>query len=196
MTSALVFRRKPRVRSFLEYTVRQTLDQQHTKLKEYSIAVEVFNRPEDFDPRLDSIVRVEARRLRATVDRYYETDGREDEILIRYRRGNYVPSFDKRGEESEYLDPANASFIAGGALMIGVLAGDDSRSLSEMTGQQATASLTILRAPYERETLEFLRSGDRRIVLLKPATMKEVSTLLDGKQSTPAPVEAAVTGEG
>src|SRR5512141_2679400 len=41
MTSAPVFRRKPRVRSFLEYTVRQTLDQQHTKLKEYSIAVEV-----------------------------------------------------------------------------------------------------------------------------------------------------------
>ena len=80
MCSTPLFRRKPRVRSFLEYTVRQTLDQQHAKLKEYSIAVEVFGRPEGFDPRLDSIVRVEARRLRSTVELYYDQEGRADSL--------------------------------------------------------------------------------------------------------------------
>lgn len=179
MCSAALFRRKPRVRSFLEFTVRQTLDDQHAKLKEYSIAVEVFQRPEDFDPRLDSIVRVEARRLRATVERYYETEGHQDRLVIRYRRGNYIPTFESREERAAELDrsAAEAAFRnAGGDLLIGVLA--DAQGYADLAGRQSAASLTILRAPFEASTLERLRNGDSQLVLLRPATAADIDQLL------------------
>src|SRR5665213_1538221 len=69
---------------------------QHHRLKEYLIGLEVFNRQESFDPRVDSIVRVEARRLRAKLDEYYQTEGRDDEILIELRKGSYIPLFEYR----------------------------------------------------------------------------------------------------
>ena len=182
MANAPVFRRKPRVRSFLEYTVRQTLDQQQAKLKEYSIAVEVFNRPEDFDPRLDSIVRVEARRLRATVDRYYETDGRNDDLWIRYRRGNYVPVFEHRSSSagSSLCEGIAQGVFATGAMLVGILAADASATevYSRFAAGQATASVTILRAPFEPETLEMIRSGDPRVVVLKPANAEDLKSIL------------------
>lgn len=60
-------------------------------MKEYLVGVEVFNKLETFDPRIDSIVRVEARRLRSKLDRYYQTEGREDPVVIQFRKGSYVP---------------------------------------------------------------------------------------------------------
>jgi hypothetical protein len=176
MCSAALFRRKPRVRSFLEYTVRQTLDNHHAKLKEYSIAVEVFHRPEDFDPRLDSIVRVEARRLRATVERYYDTEGREDPLLIRYRRGSYIPAFETRDAAARAASVDVLLRGAGGDLLIGVLA--DATDYANLAGRQSAASLTILRAPFEAATLERLRNGDSQLVLLRPATAEDIDHLL------------------
>ena len=159
--------------------MRQTLDDQHAKLKEYSIAVEVFHRPDDFDPRLDSIVRVEARRLRATVERYYETEGTQDRTIIRYRRGNYIPAFETR--EAGSTEPsavlAESAFRnAGGDLLIGVLAG--AQNYADLAGRQSAASLTILRAPFEASTLERLRNGDSQLVLLRPATAADIDQLL------------------
>src|SRR5689334_18318130 len=58
------FASAPRLQSLLKYIVGATLDGQSERLKEYSIAVDVFGRPEGFDPRLDSIVRTQASRLR------------------------------------------------------------------------------------------------------------------------------------
>src|SRR5689334_24256366 len=58
------FARSPRISRFLTFVVEQTLQRQEDKLKEYLLGVEVFGRMESFDPRIDSIVRVEARRLR------------------------------------------------------------------------------------------------------------------------------------
>ncbi|HET8547512.1 MAG TPA: hypothetical protein VFL57_05900 [Bryobacteraceae bacterium] len=179
MVSTQLFRRKPRVCSFLQYTVRQTLAGQTGKLKEYSIAVEVFNRPEDFDPRLDSIVRVEARRLRATVDRYYETDGAADPVLIRYRRGNYVPTFERQDERTR----ETASLLAGGVggVLIGLLSPDDDPS--EVVGR-LSASVMIVRPPFSDEVRELIRSGSRRVVLLKPASRDEVEAILGSAAAT------------
>src|SRR6266851_6724997 len=87
------FARSRRLRRFLRFSVEQTLLQQTENLKEYSIGLEVFEKPESFDPRMDSIVRVVARRLRMMVDRYYETDGAADETLIVFHSGSYVPHF-------------------------------------------------------------------------------------------------------
>lgn len=90
------FARSPRISKFLGFVVEQTLDGQESKLKEYLLGVEVFGRLDSFDPRIDSIVRVEARRLRYKLDKYYETEGQSDPIYIQFRKGCYVPSFSEK----------------------------------------------------------------------------------------------------
>lgn len=85
------FIRSKRLGRFLRFTVEQYLEGRQNSLKEYLVGVEVFNKLESFDPRVDSIVRVEARRLRSKLDRYYETEGRHDSTVIQFRKGSYVP---------------------------------------------------------------------------------------------------------
>jgi serine/threonine-protein kinase len=62
-------------------------------LKEYVIGVEVFDRSPSFDPRIDPIVRVEARRLRAKLKTYYESMGSRDELIVSLPTGCYTPVF-------------------------------------------------------------------------------------------------------
>jgi TolB-like protein/Flp pilus assembly protein TadD len=90
------FHNSERLRRFLRFAVEQVLRGQENKLKEYLIGVEVFDRQESFDPRIDSIVRVEARRLRTKLEQYYEAEGRENPVQIRFRKGSYVPVFGHR----------------------------------------------------------------------------------------------------
>jgi tetratricopeptide (TPR) repeat protein len=89
-----VFVHSHRIRRFLQFVVEECLAGRQHRLKEYLIGMEVFNRLEAFDPRVDSIVRVEARRLRAKLEEYYLTEGREDELRIELRKGSYVPLFE------------------------------------------------------------------------------------------------------
>lgn len=90
-----------RIRSFLKFVVEECLAQRHHRLKEYLIGLEVFNRSDIFDPRVDSIVRVEARRLRAKLEEYYATEGRDEELRILLRKGSYVPVFEYRRHSSQ-----------------------------------------------------------------------------------------------
>ena len=90
------FVRTTRLARLLRYVVEQTLAGRAEELKEYSIATAVFDKPESFDPRLDAIVRVEARALRSRLDAYYEGEGRGDELVIRCLAGTYAPTFDRR----------------------------------------------------------------------------------------------------
>lgn len=89
--SSATFIRSKRLGRFLRFTVEQCLDGQQHSLKEYLVGVEVFNKMESFDPRIDSIVRVEARRLRTKLERYYQTEGKDDQVIIQFRKGSYVP---------------------------------------------------------------------------------------------------------
>jgi tetratricopeptide (TPR) repeat protein len=95
------FARSPRISRFLGFVVEQTLAGQDDKLKEYLLGVEVFNRMESFDPRIDSIVRVEARRLRYKLEKYYEMEGQRDEVFIRFRKGCYIPAFTNKRRSEE-----------------------------------------------------------------------------------------------
>jgi TolB-like protein len=90
------FANADRMSGFLRYIVERALTGESDQLKEYVIGVAVFGRDEQYDPRLDSIVRVEARRLRTKLDEYYAGSGRHDPIVIGMRRGAYVPDFVKR----------------------------------------------------------------------------------------------------
>jgi len=94
--SSETFVRAERLSRFLRFAVEQTLEGQGDKLKEYVVGVEVFQRQQDFDPRIDAVVRVEARRLRAHLMKYYETEGRDDPVRIDFPKGAYVPVFEAR----------------------------------------------------------------------------------------------------
>jgi serine/threonine-protein kinase len=78
----------------------------------------VFDRKADYDPRVDPIVRVEARRLRDKLDSYYEADGRNDDVLICFEKGTYVPVFRRRRDEPA---PAPAPKQAPGPRTVAVL---------------------------------------------------------------------------
>jgi serine/threonine-protein kinase len=83
-----------RLTRFLTHIVNRTIDGDLDSLKEFSIAMEVFDRTADYDPNIDAIVRVEARRLRSKLKAYYEEGpGRSDPVLIGLRPGSYVPIF-------------------------------------------------------------------------------------------------------
>ncbi len=89
------FSANARRRAFLEYIVERTLAGDGPRLKGYTIAVEVFGRSEDFDPQSDSVVRLEARRLRADLDGYYANAGRTDPVRIAIPKGSYIPTFER-----------------------------------------------------------------------------------------------------
>src|ERR1700751_1743889 len=79
---------------FLTHIVNRTIDGDIDSLKEFSIAMEVFDRSSDYDPNVDAIVRVEARRLRAKLKAYYEEgEGKSDAVLIGLRPGRFVHGF-------------------------------------------------------------------------------------------------------
>lgn len=83
----------PSLSRFLRYVVEETLAGREGCIKEYSLGVNVFGRGEDFNPRLDPIVRVQARNLRARIAKYYAGEGTHDPIVIELPKGAYVPVF-------------------------------------------------------------------------------------------------------
>jgi TolB-like protein len=85
-----------RLSRFLRFIVEKELAGDGQRLKEYVIGVEVFDRNADFDPRLDSIVRVEAGRVRAKLEAYYNGPGRDDTVVIRMEKGGYAPMLERR----------------------------------------------------------------------------------------------------
>ncbi len=91
------FRTSPRHRALLRHLVDRSLGNDTAALKENVIAVEVFGRPAGrFDPKLDSIVRVEARRLRARLVSYFSGEGHEAPLRIELPVGSYVPLIAQR----------------------------------------------------------------------------------------------------
>ncbi|MBV8845821.1 MAG: hypothetical protein JO307_23680 [Bryobacterales bacterium] len=85
--------------AFLRFVVERTIGGDGAQLKEYLLGVEIFGRGQDFDPRLDPVVRVEARRLRAKFQEYYEGAGRAEAVRIVIRKGGYVPTFARAEED-------------------------------------------------------------------------------------------------
>ena len=105
---------------FLTHIVNRTIDGDIDSLKEFSIAMEVFDRTSQYDPNIDAIVRVEARRLRGKLKAYYEDgQGTVDPVLIGLRPGSYVPVFRwldaqpaKHREEMEAAPPRGRICVA------------------------------------------------------------------------------------
>src|SRR5207302_4798522 len=99
-------RSSPQLTAFLRFVVEAVLEGSSDRIKGYVIAVEVLKRGAQFNPQIDPIVRVEATRLRRTLERYYAGEGAEDAIVIALPRGTYVPTFTRRtAKRGEDLTP-------------------------------------------------------------------------------------------
>src|SRR5437773_935083 len=90
------FQQVDRLKRFLTFVVQESVAKRGDQLKEYVIGVQVFGKEDSFDPRTDPIVRVQARRLRARLVRYYRDEGQNDEIVIELPKGGYSPLAKRR----------------------------------------------------------------------------------------------------
>ncbi|MEO7650566.1 MAG: hypothetical protein ABIZ80_08850, partial [Bryobacteraceae bacterium] len=94
--SSGIFRDSPIQQRLLRYLVDQSLAGSSAHLKEYTIGAAVFGRRDDFDPRTDSIVRVQVGVLRKKLAAYYAGPGAGDEYVVEVPRGHYAPQFTAR----------------------------------------------------------------------------------------------------
>ena len=92
--------RSPQVAALLRYVVEKTIAGDESSIKAYAIAVDVFGRPSSFDPQSDPIVRVQARRLRALLEQYYDETAPGAPVQIRLPLGRYVPEFFRAAESA------------------------------------------------------------------------------------------------
>ncbi len=81
------------LKAFLRFVVEKTVENGDGGLKEYVIATEVFGRNTDYNSRIDSVVRVQASRLRVKLHDYYATEGKSDQVVIDLPKGHYTPTF-------------------------------------------------------------------------------------------------------
>jgi Tol biopolymer transport system component len=90
------FVRSERMCAFLRFVVECSLSGDVDRLKESVIGISVFNREPGYDPKVDPIVRVEARRLRDKIHEYYQREGAADPVLIDLPKGGYAPAFEMK----------------------------------------------------------------------------------------------------
>jgi serine/threonine-protein kinase len=91
------FSRNERLSGFLRFLVEKHLEGRDSEIKESVIAHEVFGRQAGYDPKVDAIVRTEAIRLRARLEKYYQAEGSQDPLVIELPKGGYRPVFRERG---------------------------------------------------------------------------------------------------
>lgn len=141
------FAQSPRLVRFLEFTVEKTLEGQGEELKEYRIGVEVYGRSGAYDPKIDSIVRSEAVRLRTRLDQYYQGEGASECLLISYAKGRYLPKFEWRAAVPEKAAaPATAAPAAIAVLPFAAVGSDpESELFADGLTEELIAELARLR---------------------------------------------------
>src|SRR5580700_1249214 len=88
-----IFNRAPNLAHVLTYICERYFEGEGAQIKEYNIAVEALGRPAGFDQKRDSIVRVEAHRLRKRLREYYEAEGAGHSVRLDIPSGQYAPQF-------------------------------------------------------------------------------------------------------
>jgi TolB-like protein len=125
--ASAAFNRNERLSQFLRFIVERHLEGEDSQLKESVIAMEVFGRRADYDPKLDSIVRTEAGRLRARLADYYAGEGKHDEVIIEVPKGGYAPLLRHRSVQREEPKPRSERFrflaVAAVLLLVAALIG-------------------------------------------------------------------------
>lgn len=99
------FRNAEKLRRLLSYLIEAHLAGDDAKLKGYTIGIEALDRPDDFDPQLDPIVRVQAKRLRDGLDAFYAHEGQQSAIRILIGKGSYRPQIQRIPVPSMPIEP-------------------------------------------------------------------------------------------
>ena len=100
------FGNAPGLEKALSFLVEPSLAGRGGELKEVILALEVFNRGAEFDPRTDSSVRTQIGRLRSRLSAYYDGPGRADPVVIGIPKGTYAPVISAREEDESAVEPA------------------------------------------------------------------------------------------
>jgi len=121
------FVRSQSLSKFLRYVVEETIADRGPGIKEYVLGIEVFGRGENFDPRIDPIVRVQAAKVRSRLEEYYKSEGSEDPLIIEMPKGAYVPAFQARDQPQPALARKKVKplgwklALIGGAVLSGIV---------------------------------------------------------------------------
>jgi Tfp pilus assembly protein PilF len=143
----------PSLSRFLRYIVEETLAGRASAIRETSLGINVFDRGPDFNPRLDPIVRVQARNLRTRVAKYYEGPGADDPVLIELRKGTYVPIFHNRVNGNEPAEARPEAFAQAAA------------AEPAMEGAPASTSASIMPVPPPRSPVAEPRGAAPRVLI-------------------------------
>jgi serine/threonine-protein kinase len=122
--SSKTFSQVERLKRFVSFIVGETISGRGGDLKEYVIGVQVFSKEPSFDPRTDPIVRVQARRLRTRLARYYRDEGNTDELIIDLPKGGYAPVFRVRDEAPASKRSLTATLASRNTVAVMALADD------------------------------------------------------------------------
>lgn len=122
------FSQVDRLKRFVDFIVTETVDGRGGDLKEYVIGVQVFGKEPSFDPRTDPIVRVQARRLRTRLARYYRDEGNSDELIVDLPKGGYAPVFRTRDEAPATKRSLTATLVGRNTVAVLPLADDSSNA--------------------------------------------------------------------
>ncbi|WP_263354708.1 hypothetical protein [Acidicapsa acidisoli] len=98
------FRNATTLQQLLQFLAAKSATGSNDALKEYTIGVEALGRKQDFDPKIDPIVRVQSHRLRLKLKEYYDAEGRHDPVLIQIPKGHYLPTFETLAAPMSHLD--------------------------------------------------------------------------------------------
>jgi hypothetical protein len=113
--------------ALLKFIVAATIEGRADSIRETTIATEVFGRRENFDNRVDTVVRVQAHRLRRKLAKYYSGPGSNDPWIIEIPAGSYVPHFVRKRSAPAQQAPLDQPAQRGGTIAawvgLGVLAG-------------------------------------------------------------------------
>jgi hypothetical protein len=102
-------------RNLLNYLSEKSLSGEAGSLKEYTVGLEVFQKPESYDPRQESVVRMHMARLRQKLAEYYRTEGVDDPIIVDLPKGAFKVTFEPRAVAAE-PEPSPLLEVSGAAL--------------------------------------------------------------------------------
>lgn len=138
-------------RRLLEYLAEKSLSGEADHLKEYTIGIEAFGKPESYDPRADSIVRQQVGRLRQKLIEYYQAEGNTDPVAVTLPKGRFRLAFDlKRPEQASSVRKWRAlSLTLAAALVLALLLAVYAwRARFSAPGGAWSADLEILWKPF------------------------------------------------
>jgi hypothetical protein len=95
-------------RNLLQYLAEKSLSGTADSLKEYTVGLDVFAKPESYDPRQESVVRMHVGRLRQKLAEYYRSEGVDDPIFVDVPKGGFKVTFEAR----EIRPEGNAAAVA------------------------------------------------------------------------------------